>query len=231
MKLVFEFSKTSNLIYISHLDLMRLFLRVLRMSGLRPVYSQGFNPHPKMSFTLPLSLGLYSVCELLEFETESVNTKDEAEAAVRTVNERMPEGIRVIAWHEKPAHVTKSLASYSSAASYEFMCDCLPDAPALLASFFERDSVIIKKHDKKTEKEAYKDIRPDMLGWRIIKDIQGRMLAEATLSAAAGRTLNPSVFFGAFCGSCGLDAAILKPVITRTRILGADGKPVTEIIL
>ena len=236
MKLVLEFVKTGNMIYISHLDLGRLFLRVLRMSGLRPEYSHGYNPHPKMSFALPLSLGIHSVCELLEVETECAGVmgcKDgdgEAEellaSGVAMMNERLPEGVRVKAWQEKPSWVPKPLASYVAAASYEFMCDGVADAPEKLAGFFARESVVTKKWDKKKEAKQDKDIRAEMLNYRIIKNMRGRMLAEATLSAAAGRTLNPVVFFGAFCEAAGLDGDVPAPVITRTAILGADGREI-----
>lgn len=231
MKLVFEFRKTGDLIYLSHLDLSRLFLRVLRMSGLKPAYSQGFNPHPKMSFALPLSLGLHSICELLEFETERFLPHEDTETAVRIVNERLPEGARVTAWHEKPQRIPKSLASYAAAATYEFMCDRIEDAPALLSAFFARESIVVKRPDKKTGEAMDREIRAEMLGCAIVKDIRGRMLAEATLSAAPGSTLNPTVFFHAFCTASGIEAGALSPVITRTAILGNDGRPLTEILL
>jgi len=224
MKVVFEFTKSGDMIYISHLDLGRLFLRVLRMSGLRPVYSQGFNPHPKMSFTLPLSLGIHSVCELLEFET------DGQIVSLDKVNERLPEGVRVLSWSEKPGSITKSLASFVSAASYEFMCEGISDAPSLLAAFFELDSFPVQKLDKKTGTQKTKDIRGEMLDYRIIKNMRGRMLAEATLSAMPGKTLNPVIFFEAFCESAGLNKDSLAPVITRTAILGSDGKPLKEVL-
>ena len=219
MKLVYEFTKTGDIIYISHLDLGRLFLRVLRMSGLRPVYSHGFNPHPKMSFALPLPLGVHSICELLEFET------DAALVGIEKVNERLPEGVRVTSRWEKPESVSKSLASYVTAANYEFMCEGITDAPLLLEVFFKRSSVIAKKYDKKAGKESEKEIRAEMLDYRIIKNMRGRMLAEATLSAKPGQTLNPLVFFNAFCMYHGFAAETMAPVITRTAILGADGKP------
>lgn len=223
MKIVFEFTKTGKMIYISHLDITRLFLRVLRMAGLKPVYSQGFNPHPKMSMALPLSLGLNSLCELLEFETEN---EDSIAVAVENINEKLPEGIRVTSWWKKPDYISKSLASFVSAAVYEFMCDGIGNAPELLADFFARESIIVKKRNTEIEKE----IRPEMLDYRIIKNMRGRMLAEATLSAMPGKTLNPVTFFEAFCSRSGIDTASHAPVITRTAILNASGKPLTEVL-
>ncbi|MDR3225186.1 MAG: TIGR03936 family radical SAM-associated protein [Clostridiales Family XIII bacterium] len=70
MKLVIKFMKLGRMAYISHLDLQRAMLRGLRSVGLTPLYSQGFNPHPKLSLALPLSLGFESLCEYLEVEIE-----------------------------------------------------------------------------------------------------------------------------------------------------------------
>lgn len=64
------FEKTGNAVYISHLDLMRLFQRAFQRAGLVLTHSQGFNPRPIVSIALPLSLGMESRCELLDFELE-----------------------------------------------------------------------------------------------------------------------------------------------------------------
>ena len=57
-----KFKKTGLAIYYSQLDLQRVMARGLKMSGLPVWYSQGFNPHIYMTFTLPLSLGHESLC-------------------------------------------------------------------------------------------------------------------------------------------------------------------------
>ena len=50
------FYKTGMGKYISHLDLLRCFTRTIQRSGLPVVYSQGFNPHQKITFSLPLQM-------------------------------------------------------------------------------------------------------------------------------------------------------------------------------
>ena len=65
-RLVFE--KTGNAVWISHLDLMRLFQRAFKRAGLSLKHTQGFNPRPSVSIALPLSVGVESVCELLDFD-------------------------------------------------------------------------------------------------------------------------------------------------------------------
>ena len=64
------FSKTGMGKYISHLDLLRCFTRAIQRSGMPVVYSQGFNPHQKMTFSLPLPIGVTSQCETVDIQFE-----------------------------------------------------------------------------------------------------------------------------------------------------------------
>lgn len=62
-KINFVFTKTGSMKYISHLDLMRLFMRAMRRAELPLKLSEGFSPHPKLSLKRALKLGLESECE------------------------------------------------------------------------------------------------------------------------------------------------------------------------
>ena len=64
------FEKTGNAIFISHLDLMRLFQRAFKRAGLPLTHSGGFTPRPQVSIALPLSVGVASRCELLDFDLD-----------------------------------------------------------------------------------------------------------------------------------------------------------------
>ncbi|MDR0875327.1 MAG: TIGR03936 family radical SAM-associated protein [Clostridiales Family XIII bacterium] len=234
MKYVIEFSKTGRCAYISHLDLARALLRALRMTGLRPAYSQGFNPHPKMSIALPLSLGQSSVCELIEIEIGEGQT---GANAANALNDRLPDGIRVLSVREKPAAYPKPLASYVKAAEYEILCDGIFDANERLAAFFECKQVLIQKTSKKTGQTVEKDIRPDMLSYTVKKELKGWLLCRVTLRAEGGAVLSPRTFFDAFVRNChsrtdchsGADCHsreggnLYVPSITRTAILGDGG--------
>ena len=65
-----RFRKTGDLQYISHLDLQRVMSRVLIRSGVPIWFTQGFNPHPKMVFGMPLSVGAQSECEYLDVKID-----------------------------------------------------------------------------------------------------------------------------------------------------------------
>ena len=57
------FEKKGNAVWISHLDLMRLFQRAFKRAGLPLTHTQGFNPRPSVSIALPLSVGVESNCD------------------------------------------------------------------------------------------------------------------------------------------------------------------------
>ena len=61
-----KFCKVGTLQYISHLDLQRTFNRILVRACIPVWYTQGFNPHIKLVFSTPLSVGSESVCEYLD---------------------------------------------------------------------------------------------------------------------------------------------------------------------
>ncbi len=98
-KLRLKFSKTGRAVYISHLDLMRTMQRVFSRAGVKLKYSEGFNPHAKISIVLPLSVGTASLCEYMDFTlTEDMDLS----ALPERLNACMPEGIRALEAYEAP---------------------------------------------------------------------------------------------------------------------------------
>lgn len=98
-KLRLKFAKTGRAVYISHLDLMRTMQRVFSRAGVPLKYSEGFNPHAKISIILPLTVGTASLCEYMDFAL--AEDRDLA-ALLETLNPYMPEGIRALEAYEAP---------------------------------------------------------------------------------------------------------------------------------
>ncbi len=69
-RLRLTFARAKELVYISHLDITRLWERVFRRADLPLTYSQGFSPHPKISIAAPLALGVTSEGELMDVELD-----------------------------------------------------------------------------------------------------------------------------------------------------------------
>jgi radical SAM-linked protein len=88
----FIFSKKGAMRYISHLDLMRLFMRALRRADLPLKLTQGFSPHPKLSIMRALKLGLESDQEEATVELrEFISPGDFKER----LQKQLPQGIQI----------------------------------------------------------------------------------------------------------------------------------------
>ena len=88
-----KFRKKGLSIYYSQLDLQRVMARALKKSGLPVWYSQGFNPHIYMTFTLPLSLGHESECESVDFRLNEEMTEAHI---LKALEGTLPQGIELV---------------------------------------------------------------------------------------------------------------------------------------
>ena len=88
------FEKRGNAVWISHLDLMRLFQRAFKRAGLPLTHTQGFNPRPSVSIALPLSVGVESTCELLDFDLDGEYPS--YDQIMDRLNMALVDGVRVL---------------------------------------------------------------------------------------------------------------------------------------
>lgn len=173
------YEKTSRAKYVSHLDFVRMFGRAIRRAKLPIAYSEGFNPHPLLTFALPLSVGYTSECEILEL----VLSEDvPAEAVMERLNKVLPEGVRITGAKEGKSRM-KSL----DVALYVVYPEKVPDG---ISDFLQKEEILIEKKTKSGVKET--DIRSD------IKDIKIYLnRIEMVLSAGSRANLKPEVVVNA----------------------------------
>ncbi len=160
-RMSFSFARKEPLAYISHLDLMRLFLRALRRSNLPLAYSQGYNPHPRLTLALPLPLGVTASAELGEiYFAEPVGS----EKFIKTLGQQLPEALELLGASsvgpEMPA-----LASIVSAAHYRAVLNnrehkverqVLQQA---LDNLMGKEEIILERRNKK-KKLVKTNVRP-----------------------------------------------------------------------
>ena len=156
-----RFTRGEEVKFISHLDLMKVFERAIRRSGLPIAYSQGFNPHPHMVFGLPLSVGVTSDGEYADFE---LVREIAPEQFMEELNRSLPEAIRITAAGVK--HIKTNIMASISGADYAldiFLNEELsPEAvEEKLETLMKKDSIKVLKEGKGTAKEI--DIRPLIL--------------------------------------------------------------------
>ena len=152
------FEKTGNAVFISHLDLMRLFQRAFKRAGLNLKHTQGFNPRPSVSIALPLSVGVESYCELLDFDLEG-EVPALGEMCDR-LNAALVEGVSVRCVYEGGRKL-KDLALLSAAVTMEYDAPITEEVRAAVAALFRRESLPVEKKGKNgiTEQDLIPMIR------------------------------------------------------------------------
>lgn len=173
------FEKTGDSIYISHLDLMRVFQRAFRRAGLLLRHSQGFTPRAIVSIALPLSVGVESVCELLDFELE------QGSATAEALNAVLPAGIRVREVYEGGRKI-KELTHLRARVTLEYDGEA-PEASAVEA-LFRGESLVLEKQSKKGTAQV--DILPMVRDLTVARPDGHTLVLEAVI-CAQNPSLNP----------------------------------------
>lgn len=91
-RLRIRFSRGEELKFISHLDIMRLWQRAFNRAGISIAYSEGFNPHPRISLAAPLAVGVTSEAELMDI---IVARQISPHWFTDTMNQTLPPAIRI----------------------------------------------------------------------------------------------------------------------------------------
>ena len=99
MRVRVRYAKLGKVRFISAIDMGRIWERSLRRADLPIAYSEGFTPHPKVSFPDALTLGYASTGEYAELTFVGDFDIDRAMAAL---NAALPEGMDVLSAVEVP---------------------------------------------------------------------------------------------------------------------------------
>lgn len=216
-----KFEKKGALRYISHLDLMRLFRRTFKRLGVELVYSKGFNPHPKMSFAQPLSLGYSSQAEYLEFETV---IGQNGNILLGLLNSSLPYGVTGISCHPIEGG-GKSMASMVGFADYDISFPPAYTIPTedQIENYLDQDTIIVLKPVKKARELAEIDIRPMIKSLTTKNNLTDTILA--TIHAGSKSNLNPELLLASLFEYCKLPLQKGVARIERLEIYNMDMIP------
>lgn len=138
------FSKEGNAVWISHLDLMRLFQRAFKRAGLKLTHTQGFNQRPSVSIALPLSVGIESQCELLDFDLEEEVGIDEI---LSRLNQSLVDGVCVHSVYSEGKKL-KYLTHMDCELKLEYDAGVPNDCVGKLQALFAQNSLTVEKKGK-----------------------------------------------------------------------------------
>ncbi len=207
MRLIIRFSKGAEVRFVSHLDMLRLFQRAFRRARLPLAFSQGFNPHPLMSFATALSVGFTSEGEYLDvILTEQVAP----EKLMTEVNATLPAGVEikeVIDAGDFKASLTSLMRSAEYDIELRFERSVSKEELEAAASELLKGEIVVQKKTKGGIKPT--DIRPMVLELSVVeaKDLKAQLYMRGVLSAEGG--LNPELLLGELCkklGTVGISA-------------------------
>lgn len=183
------FTKTDEAKYISHLDLTRNMQRVIKRAGVPIWYTQGFNPHPFMTFALPLSLGTDGLHETMDVKLLDENM-DFSEIKER-LNDCMPLGIHVTDVYEPVMKHTQICF-----AKFEILlsgCDSIYED---FNEFLNQPSIIATKKTK-SGKIKEMELKSLIREYSLEKCDNGAVLS-IILPAGCTDNINPSLLTDAF---------------------------------
>ena len=211
------FEKKGNAVWISHLDLMRLFQRAFKRGNLPLKHTQGFNPRPSVSIALPLSVGVESSCELLDFDFDGDKITNRIVRG--RLNDLMVPGIKIIKVYDNGRKI-RDLALLDTVVTLEYDAGVPAGGAETIRELFGREEVLVSKHSKKGEVTA--DIRP------MIKNLSVVVKNEYELEigcrvCAQNPTLNPMLLISAietYAPAARPDFAVCR----RVEVYDAEGK-------
>lgn len=180
------FEKKGQAIWISHLDLMRLFQRAFKRAGLPLTHTHGFNPRPSVSIALPLSVGVESSCELLDFDLDGYQVSNEE--IKDKLNAALVEGVRVLQVYNDGRKI-RDLALLHCKVFLEYDNSIANQACIPIQELFQRESLIVPKKTKSGMQDQ--DLIPMIQSLQVIVENE-RVLVLDCVVCCQNPTLNPA---------------------------------------
>ena len=181
-KYIIRYAKRGDAKFVSHLDFLRLIQRAMRRAELPLKFSEGFNPHPCLSFAQPLGVGVCGEKELFEVELTAP-----CDNIVERLAPKMPRGIEIV----EAVPCEKNNFAKISRGVYAVRPEVMP-TEAQLSAFMGKTEILTEKKTKSGVKTA--DIRPDIFSAKLGED---RILFRLATGSTAN--LKPQTVMQALC--------------------------------
>ncbi|WAM36814.1 TIGR03936 family radical SAM-associated protein [Caldicellulosiruptor acetigenus] len=192
----FYFSRDLPAAFISHLDMTRLFERLFRRLDVKLKFTQGFNPHPKIVFILPMPVGLCSKEEIFEVECE----QELESSIIENLNKILPEGLKMLKVELATDKIQVSDMYYQ----------CFVEAEEEFCKYFDefmKKSPAIKK--EKEGKVTVKKIYDFLLSYECEK-VDGNIKISFHINVVNGSYIKPEDILREFCQEYNIECRIVR---------------------
>ncbi|MCQ2481435.1 MAG: TIGR03936 family radical SAM-associated protein [Clostridia bacterium] len=204
------YEKKGLTIYTSHLDMNRCFTRAVRMAGIPLWYTEGFNPHPYMTFLLPLPLGTVGVREPIDIRTEQDMPKEEIMARLNAV---LPDGIKIV-------DVTDPVNKVNEIVSARYIVDIVFSNEGEAEGFAAGVNAVMESGELMAEKRSKRGIKTvnlcEMVSSFSAESEGVNVSINTVLATGTQVNLNATLLVDTLCNEFGADPEKIR--ITRTDI-------------
>ena len=209
------FKKDDACRYISHLDLNRVMIRAIQKSRLPVWHTEGFNVHPYITFSLPLSLGFRGERESMDMRILDDNLK--LDVIKDELNKCLPNGISVFDVTEP-----KQKPGAINTAKFKMRLSCddisVEELYTNLQNLLNADEIFVDKKTKKGIKKIdIKEYFKDAKHYDTDHDIVVRVI----LPAGSTTNINPTLLINALNEKYGIEVYY---DITRVDVFDSEGK-------
>lgn len=127
---------------------MRAFQRFFHCAGVKMTYSEGFNPHQKMHFALPLGVGITSIAEYLDAEIADGQNPDLIRERLNAI---CGDGFEILAVRELEENAQKAMAAVRYSLSRITFDEPFPMD---LDAYLQQEEILISKKTKSGIREV-----------------------------------------------------------------------------
>ena len=224
-----RFTKSGRITWLGHLDLTRMLLRAMRRGRIPLVYSQGYNPKPRVGFSPALAVGVSSEAEYIDFESWD---RLPIESTLERINTVLPRDVRFLALREIPRSAP-SLGELIRAARYRAISTNGLRVGEALGSFRERGAGIVERKRKNGRMKIF-ELERELLD---LEQVDDKALRLTLALHSDGPSVRPdevlTAIFGEGCDSlrlvreellAGVTDKLVNPMLVPTMPAGA-GRP------
>lgn len=210
-----ELTKEEEIRYISHLDYARTLERTIRRANLPVAYSEGFNPHMKISFASALAVGVTSSAEYLDVEWKQPVEPDEV---IDKLTRCMPAGIQIKRAKQAPEK-GMALMAVVNLATYKLLVT-LPSAAAVdkayesVERFNGAEHIRFIKETPKGKKEVL--MKDFLLRGLKINHSKAQAVIEAAVKITPAGSIKPGDVFSVLVDQFSFPADKESALIHRT---------------
>ena len=217
-----QICKGSEIAFLSHLEYMKVFMSAILRSKLPAAYSEGFNPHLKISFATALGVGVTSNCEYVDFV---LNEKISADEVMEKLNAQLPTDAKISRIKEISAK-TPALMSAVDFSRYEIKISPVENLAEAVKNFNDADEIIFTRITPKKTREI--EIKKFIAERIKIFDNDGEIILKFGVKITPEGSLKPSEVLKVLNENFGTKINIANARINRTDLL-SRGKNLLDL--